>query len=99
MTDYLWRRCLRDFHHVIQWNHGAAVGPYVVIPNVSGLASKLLISLNVNTVGAVVEVEVVHISGTHVNLKRIRDLLKLDLQAPGLFAIDGDYKLWIVRCK
>ena len=74
----------------------SAVGAHVELLDVLRLGAELLVGLHVNPVGTVVEVEIVHIRGTHVDAQSIGDLLQGHVQALRFFAIDGHHELGIV---
>ena len=80
-------------------NHASAIGAHIEIANVSGLAAELLVSLHIYPVCAVVEIEVVHIGRSHINLQGVGNLLQLDLHAARLFAVDGHHELRIIGRK
>ena len=61
------------------------------------MGAELLVGLHVDAIGAVIEIEIVDVRRTHVNAERVGDLAERNVQALGLFAIDGDDKLRIVR--
>ena len=69
MADHLRRGRLGDGDHVVERHHGRRVGAHVELANVARLAAELLVGLHVNAVGAVVEVEVVHVGRAHVDLQ------------------------------
>ena len=52
--------------------------------------------MDVHAVGTVVEVEVVNVHRTHVDLQRVGDLAERHLQALGFFAVDVNDVLRIV---
>ena len=58
-----------------------------------GLSAELLVGLHVDAVGAVIEIEIVDVGRSHVDAERVGDLAERNVQALGLFAIDGDDKL------
>ena len=47
------------------------VGAHVELPQIAGLGAELLVRLHVDPVGAVVEVEVVHVGRAHVDLQGV----------------------------
>src|SRR5690349_9495201 len=97
MADDWWRGRLRNVYQVLKWNHAAAIGAYIELLHRLRRHSRLLISLYVNAVRAIVEIKIVHIGRRHVHLKRIRDLRERHAEAFGFFAIDAHEKLWIGR--
>ncbi len=87
----------RDADDVVQRNHlVVAVGAHVELADVARAAAETLVSLHVNAIGAAVEVEVVDVGRTHVDLQRVGDLLDRHLQAARLRAIDLYHELRIV---
>ena len=56
-----------------------------------------LVRLNVDTIGTIVEIEIVHVFRAHVNAERLRDLADGHADGFGLLTIDLDKLLGIVR--
>jgi len=61
------------------------------------LRAEFAVGLHVNTVRAVIKIEIVHIDRPHVNLQSVSDLAEGHLQALGLFAVDAHQVLRVVR--
>ncbi len=72
------------------------VGAHIELADVARLAAEVLVGLHVHAISAVVEVEIVDIGRTHVDLQRVGDLLDRHLQAARLGAIDLHHELRIV---
>src|SRR5208337_959877 len=89
-------RAFADAHDVIERDHGAGVGANVQIADVARLAAERLCCLDVNAIGAVVEVKIVDVGRAQVNLQRVGNLLHGHLQAERLAAVDVDHELRIV---
>ncbi len=85
-----------DVHHVVERDHVAGVGAHVEVANVARLAAEGLVSLHVDAIGAIVEVEVVDVGRTHVHLQCVGDLLDGHLQAARLCAVDVHHELRVV---
>ena len=83
-------------HQIVERNHFAGVGTQVIFADVLGLRSELAVRLDVDAVGAVVEVEVVYVNRAHVDLKRVGNLAEGHQQALGFFAVDLNDVLRIV---
>src|SRR5271166_1992455 len=97
MIDNLRRSGLGDIHQILKGNHGSGIGADVVLANVLWMRAELFVSLNVNTIRTVIEIEIVDVGRTHVDGEGIGDLTERDVQALGFFAIDGHDILRIVR--
>ena len=80
---------------ILQRDHGAGIGAHVVLPDVLRMRAELLVGLHIHPIRTVIEIEVVDVSRTHVDAERVGDLAQRDVQALGLFAIDGDHILRI----
>jgi hypothetical protein len=90
------RRCdLRDCGQVLERNHRACIRAHIVLLQIFGLRTKLLVGLDVDAVRTIVEIEIVNLRRTHVYAESVRDLLQRYVQALGLLAIDGDQELRI----
>ena len=63
------------------------------------VAAGLLLGLDIDAVGAIVEVEVVDVAGAHVGAHGRGDLRERDADGLCLFAVDGDEELRIVGGK
>ena len=96
MGDHLRRRRLGDAHHVVERDHLLVVGAHVELANVARLAAEALVGLHVHAIGAIVEIEIVHVRRAQVDLQRVGDLLDGHLQAARLGAIDVHDELRIV---
>ena len=81
---------------IVERDHLAGVGADVVLAEILGVAAELLVGLNVDAVGAVVEVEVVDVAGAHEGAEGGGDLGEGDAHGLGLLTIDGDVQLRIV---
>src|SRR6266849_5760590 len=97
MDDDLWSGGLGDSDQILQRNHCATIGAYIVLLDVLGLGAELFVGLHVNAVGAVVEIEIVHVGRAHVYAQRICDLLQRNVQALGLFPVNRDQELGVAR--
>ena len=95
MTDDLGRGGLRDRNQIVRRDHRARVGAHVELLDVFGLRPEGRVRLYIDTVGAVVEVKVVHVRRSHVDAESVSDLRQRDVQALGFLAIDGDQVLRI----
>ena len=97
MADDL-RRCgLRDADQIFQRYHRPAVGAHVELLHVLRRGAELLVRLDVDAIGPIVEVEIVHVSRSHVDAQRVGNLRERNVQALRLLAIDGHQILRIVR--
>ena len=63
------------------------------------MCPELLIALNVDSIGAVVEIEIVDILRPQEDGERVGDFADRQTQTAGSVAIDGDQKLRIVPVK
>src|SRR5690242_3346417 len=61
------------------------------------MRTVLLLGLNVNTIRAIVEREIVHEDGAQIDLQSIGNLAERDVEALGFGAINIHHKLRIVR--
>src|SRR5271156_5834685 len=61
------------------------------------MRAELFVSLDVDAIGTIIEIKIVDIGRTHVDAEGVGDLAERDVQALGLFAVDGDDVLRIVR--
>src|SRR5215469_1096109 len=89
-------RGLLNRHQIVERDHLAGGGTEVIFPDIFGLRAELAVGLNIDAVGAVVEVEVVHINRAHIDLQRVGDLAERHLQTLGFFAVDLNDVLGIV---
>ena len=72
------------------------VGAGVELAQVLGVRAVLLVGLHVDAVGAVVEVEVVHVGRAQEDLQRVGDLAQRQVEAARLVAVDVDHELRVV---
>ncbi len=96
MRDVLRTGAFDDGDKIVEWNHLAAVGADVVLANVLRGETEGSISLYVDAVGAVVELEVVDVLRTHVDAEGVVDLRERNADGLGFVAIDGDDQLRVV---
>ena len=96
VANHLGTRGLLHGHQIVERNHFAGVGTQVIFADVLGLRSELAVRLDVDAVGAVVEVEVVYVNRAHVDLKRVGNLAEGHQQALGFFAVDLNDVLLII---
>ena len=96
VADDLGRHRLARAHHAVEGHHGAVRGAGVELAQVLGVGAVLLVGLHVHAVGAVVEVEVVHVGRAQEHLERVRDLAQRQVQAARLVAVDVDHELRVV---
>ena len=68
----------------------------IELPDVARLAAERLVGLNVDAIGAIVEIEIVDVRRAHVDLQGVADLLDGYLQAARLGPIDVHHELRIV---
>src|SRR5580704_3179995 len=61
--------------------------------------SELFVGLDIDAVGAIVEIEIIHVHGTHVYLQSVRDLIQRDAEGFGAFAVEVQDELRIVGAK
>src|SRR5271169_1928113 len=61
------------------------------------MRAELFVGLDVDAIGTVIEIKIVDVGRTHVDAEGVGDLAERDVQALGLFAVDGDDVLRIVR--
>src|SRR5260370_632074 len=85
VADHLGRSGLLHRDQIFEWNHHSLSRAHVILTDVPRLRTELLVRLDVNAIGAVVEVEVVHIDRAHVNLQGISNLVQRNLKALGFF--------------
>src|SRR5258706_327946 len=88
---------LLDSHEIVERNHLPGVGAQIILTDVFWLRAEFAVGLHVNTVRAVIKIEIVHINRPHVNLQSVTDLAEGHLQALGLFAVDAHQVLRVVR--
>ena len=86
----------RDGDEIAERNHGAGIGAHVILADILRMRAELFVGLDVDAIGAVVEIEIVDVGRTHVDAERVGDLAERDVEALGLFAVDGDDVLRIV---
>ena len=86
-------------HDRRQRHHVAVRRARVVLAQVGRLRAELLIALHVHAIGAVVEVEVVHILRPEQHRQRVGHLADRQAERPRLVAIDRDDELRIVGRK
>ena len=96
MADDLRIRGLLHGHKVIERNHLSSVGTQIILIDVFRLGAETAFGLNVNAVGAIVEIEIVYVYRAHVHLKRVGDLAERNLKALGFFAIEANEVLRVV---
>ena len=90
VIDDLRAGALLQADDVVEGNHLAGVGADVVLSEIGRGAAILLVGLNVDAVGAVVEVEVVDVAGAHEGAEGGGYLGEGDAHGLGLLAVDGD---------
>ena len=78
---------------VIERDHLPIVRTHIELPEVAGLGAELPVGLHKYAIGAVVEVEIIHVLRSHINLQRGGDLAEGHSQALGFFAVDLHHKL------
>ena len=88
---------LLDTDQVIERDHCAGVGTNVELPQVTWLRAELLVGLHVDAIRAIVEIEVVDVLRSHIDLQGRGDLRERHVQALRLFAIDRNQILRIAR--
>ncbi len=81
---------LGDGGEVVEGDHLAGVGADVVLAEVLGVAAIGRVRLDVDAVGAVVEVEIVDVAGAHEGVEGRSDLVERDPHSLGFLAVDGD---------
>ncbi len=69
---------------VVERDHLAGVGTDVELAEILRAATELLVGLNVDAIGAVVEVEVVDVAGAHEGAEGCGDLCERDADGLGL---------------
>ena len=99
MADHLWCCRLIGRDQIIQRHHGTGVGTNIELLHVLGFRTELLVSLHVDAIRTVIEIEIVHVGRAHVHAQRVGDLRKGHVQTLRLFAVDGHQILRIVRRK
>ena len=67
------------------------------MPQIAGVHTIRLVCLNVNTVGTIIEVEIVHVFRAHVDTERLSDLADGHSDGFCFFTVDLDKLLRIVR--
>ena len=97
VADDLRRRRLAHAHDVGERHHAAAVGRARSTAPGPRVGPERLVGLHVDAVGAVVEIEVVHVRRPQVDLHRAGDLADRQAEAARLVAVDVDGQLRIVR--
>ena len=96
MADYLRRRLRLELHEIFERHHHAFVGADVIFLDVAGFGAELFVGLDVDAIGAIVEIEIVHVDGAHVDLQGVGDLIQRDAEGFGAFAVEIQDELWIV---
>ena len=96
MIDHLRPGRLLQRDDIAERHQAVGVGTHVVLPQVPRVHAERLIGLHVNAIGAIVEVEIVHVLRAHVDAERLRDLADRHSDGLGLFAIDLHQLLRIV---
>ena len=96
MVDDLRSAGLLQRDEIVERNHLAGVALDVELTQVAGVAAELLVGLDVDTVGPVVEIEVVDVSRTHVDAHGGRDLRQWHAHGLSLGTVDGDEELRVV---
>ena len=99
MANDLRRGRRRHLYQILQRDHGAAIGAHIEAANVAGLRAIALVGLHVYAVRAVVEIEVVDVTGAHVNFQRVSDLVQRNIKALGFFAVNAHHKLRVIGGK
>ena len=79
MTDHLRIRGLLNLHKIIQRNQFPSIGFQIVLSNVLRLGAVASFGLNVYAVGPIVEIKIVHVHRSHVDLQRVSNLCEWDL--------------------
>ena len=85
-----------DGDEVRQRNHGAGIGADIILADILRMGAELFVGLHIDTIGTVIEIEIVDVGRTHVDAEGVGDLAERDVQALGFFAVDGDDILRIV---
>ena len=80
----------------LERDHGSGIGTDVVLADILRVGAELFVGLHVDAIGAVVEIEIVDVGRTHVDAEGVGDLAERNVEALGLFAVDGDDVLRIV---
>ncbi len=75
------------------------IGADVVLPQIARTAPELLVGLHIDAIGAVVEVEVIHIGRSHVSAQRSRNLRQGYAHRQRLLPVYGDGELRVVGGK
>ncbi len=96
MIDDLGAGDLGDGDEVIERDELVGGGADVVLAQILRGAAVLLVGLDVDAVGAVVEVEVVDVAGAHEGSEGRGDLTERNTEGFGLLTIDDDVELGIV---
>jgi hypothetical protein len=99
MADDLRRGGVAQRDQVVERNHLVGGGAHIELTDIFCSLAKVLIGLNVDPVRAVVEVEVVDVDRSHVDLQGIGDLCERDAEGLCFFTIDLDGQLRIARRK
>jgi len=68
VADHLRRRLRLELHEIFERHHQALVGADVVLLDVARFGAELFVGLDVNAIGAIIEIEVVNVDGAHVDL-------------------------------
>ena len=96
MRDDLGICSLLHGHEVVERNHLSGVGSQIILADVFWLRAEFTVGLHVDTVRAVIEIEIVHIDRAHVDLQSVSDLAEGHLQTFRFFAVDAHQILRIV---
>ena len=97
MADHLRPGLLRDVHQVVERDHLPGVGTHIELAQIARGHARGLPGLHINPIRAIVVIEIVDISGAHVDAQRGTDLAERDTQRLCLDPIDGDQQLRIAR--
>ncbi len=94
--DDLGGRGLAELDHGVERHHLAVRPPRVELTQVPRTRPELLVGLDVHPVGAVVEVEVVHVLRPEEDLEGVRHFLEGQPEAARLVTVDVDHELRVV---
>src|SRR5258708_28673542 len=96
LADDLRRYSLLDRPDTVERNHLPRAGARVHLLDVLGTRAELPVGLDVDAVGAVVELEIVHVRRPKERLHRVRDLAERQARGEGALPVDTDQPLRVV---
>src|SRR6185312_5101271 len=96
VVDHLRSRGLLKRNDIREWHQPARFRAYIILPQIACRHAERFISLHVDAVRTIVEVEIVHVLRSHVDAKGLRNLADWDTHRLSFFSVYLDQLLRVV---